>query len=472
MQSESARGSRACKLGSSDILAWVLAAILVVCAAETTVSVQEPLLLGPQSVTGSLGGEPESWEIEGTGGQVISVAVSSSDFDPVVELLGPSGEQLADDDDGGPGLDSFLVAALPSDGRYQIQVASYGDDTGDYRLEIRRLTVRDLVMRQFASDQLDQVASAEATVDDDVVWKLRANEDDLAVIVSAESETFDPGLRLLAPDGGGTFAEAGPRQASHWAVSLSDAGDYYLLVSSADDGTGSYTVRAGIPTDVHDGGWEFEGKAGQLVGIVVQSGDFNPVVRILTSAEEEIARDSGAGSIGIGSEEASLAVVLGKDDDYHVAVFGGVGLYSLTVRNVPVADLSLGEQKSGQLGSDGLSIGVWKFSGEEGDDVTVSAGSDDFDVVLALFSGVGNQSTVGADFVLDEANELASDDDSGPGTDASLTVTLPRTGEYFVHVTAFSDGAGEYHLEVDREQEQGGEFRRLNVEQQVTGRRR
>ena len=92
-------------------------------------------------VEGTLGGsgmEVESgalWAFEGRAGQVVSVAARSSDFDTTLELWGPTGEVIAENDDAGDGTDAEVSVVLTATGRYVVRVAPYEEEgTGVYQV--------------------------------------------------------------------------------------------------------------------------------------------------------------------------------------------------------------------------------------------------------------------------------------------------------------------------------------------------
>ena len=83
------------------------------------------------------------WFYDATAGQSITVNMESADFDTyliLARLVGDRVEFLAEDDDGGNGLNSQLTATLPAAGTYFILANSYGPGaTGSYtlRTEVR-----------------------------------------------------------------------------------------------------------------------------------------------------------------------------------------------------------------------------------------------------------------------------------------------------------------------------------------------
>jgi hypothetical protein len=79
---------------------------------------------------------------------------------------------------------------------------------------------------------------------------------------------------------------------------------------------------------------------------------------------------------------------------------------------------------------------VYTYRGRRGENVTFTLRSTAFDAFLTLGRMAGGQFT-----------QIESDDDSGGGTDARLTVTLPEDGEYAVRANTLSAGeTGAYTL--------------------------
>ena len=75
----------------------------------------------------------------GSRGQVIQVDLESEEFDTFIDLYNGT-TWVAQDDDGGDGLDSRLVYTLPESGSYTICARSrYANRTGPYTLTLRSL---------------------------------------------------------------------------------------------------------------------------------------------------------------------------------------------------------------------------------------------------------------------------------------------------------------------------------------------
>ncbi|MDX2214912.1 MAG: trypsin-like peptidase domain-containing protein [Oculatellaceae cyanobacterium bins.114] len=79
----------------------------------------------------------DAYTFEGRAGQQIVIDMSSSDIDTYLILLTPDGSDLAQDDDGGGGTNSRIVATLPASGTYTVFANSYGaGEVGTYNLRV------------------------------------------------------------------------------------------------------------------------------------------------------------------------------------------------------------------------------------------------------------------------------------------------------------------------------------------------
>lgn len=74
---------------------------------------------------------------QGTAGQEVTIRVTSPDFDTVLYLEDPDGNEIDYNDDAGPNTDSMIRTTLPVGGVYRIIVSSYSSySTGAYRLTV------------------------------------------------------------------------------------------------------------------------------------------------------------------------------------------------------------------------------------------------------------------------------------------------------------------------------------------------
>ena len=178
--------------------------------------------------------------------------------------------------------------------------------------------------------------------------------------------------------------------------------------------------------------WTFEGTRGQVASVAVASGAFDPIVEVRSPTGERLWSDYDSGP----GRDASLTEVLPVSGRFEVrvrAVGDGRGSYRLAVRTVAKAHLAVDTPVAGAL-DEKAPAGAWTFDATAGQVVSVAAASEAFDPEVELRLSTGKR--------------LASDDDSGPGTNASLTETLPATGRYLVRVRAVDGATGAYRLTV------------------------
>jgi hypothetical protein len=83
------------------------------------------------------GARADAYAFTATAGQRVEVTMKSDAFDAYLELFDPSGESIAQNDDGGDGTNSRLIATLKEAGVYRIEARALGaDPTGAYRLAL------------------------------------------------------------------------------------------------------------------------------------------------------------------------------------------------------------------------------------------------------------------------------------------------------------------------------------------------
>lgn len=90
--------------------------------------------------TGTIYPAESVYTFEGTAGQTLTLTLESTDFDPVLTLLGPDESELAFNDDFCGSLNSQIIITLPEDGTYSVIARSFSDDGGDYDLVVRPAT--------------------------------------------------------------------------------------------------------------------------------------------------------------------------------------------------------------------------------------------------------------------------------------------------------------------------------------------
>lgn len=108
----------------------------------------------------------------------------------------------------------------------------------------------------------------------------------------------------------------------------------------------------------------------------------------------------------------------------------------------PATELFPGRPVTSMLGfgdrrlDDGAYYRLYRFSAAAGQLVRITMNSDDFDAYLLLLDAYGNI--------------LATDDDSGSGTNARITYTIPHTGDFLVIAKSYwRTGEGWYTLSLE-----------------------
>lgn len=120
-----------------------LAASLLLAVATAAGALAQPSLELDTFVDGTLSREQDRYRVFAEQGAVLELHVDA-DFDPVLDLLDPSGAVAVTDDDSGEGLRSYVRHYVaPRTGYYTLVVRSFsGAARGDYSAIVRRVGLR------------------------------------------------------------------------------------------------------------------------------------------------------------------------------------------------------------------------------------------------------------------------------------------------------------------------------------------
>lgn len=221
--------------------------------------------------------------------------------------------------------------------------------------------------------------------------------------------------------------------------------------------SGSLSERSSIlpADDSYFNAYSFDGQAGQQVLIEMSSGDFDAYLILIGPEGESIGQDDDSG----GGTNSRLIATLPASGRYTILAntysAGETGDYSLraattsarttqtpgTTRPTPQEGVILREQgvlgeNSQVLQQDGSLYDEYQFQGRQGQRVTISMESSEFDTYLLLVDPNGQ--------LVDQ-----NDDGSEGSTNSQLVVTLPANGIYTVIANAYdSAGRGRYTLTV------------------------
>ena len=301
----------------------------------------------PASATLS-GSGSDRWTFTGRADEQVTVELTSEAFDTYLELRGPTGELVMDNDDGGDDLNSLIEnQTLDESGDYTVVARAYDDDGGgQYSLLLRRGVSgrRRLVVGTPAS------ATLLGSWSDRWTFTGRAGDQ---VTVELTSEAFDTYLELLGPAGELVMENddgGDDRNSLIENQTLDESGDYTVVARAYDDdGGGQYSLllRRGVSgrrrlvvgtpasaTLLGSGSdrWTFTGRAGDQVTVELTSEAFDTYLELLGPAGELVMENDDGGD-----DRNSLIEnqTLDESGDYTVVARAydgsGDGLYTLSV---------------------------------------------------------------------------------------------------------------------------------------------
>lgn len=118
----------------------LLAAVLTVSGSVWAGSISQVAAQSILEDQGTLEPAQQEYSIAIEAGDVLSILMTSDDFDTVLTLLGPDGAEVASNDDFGGTLNSRIVYSASASGDYTVITKSFDGQGGDYTLEVRPAT--------------------------------------------------------------------------------------------------------------------------------------------------------------------------------------------------------------------------------------------------------------------------------------------------------------------------------------------
>lgn len=200
--------------------------------------------------------------------------------------------------------------------------------------------------------------------------------------------------------------------------------------------------------------YTFEGRRGDRITIEMSSTEVDPFIILLAPDGQNVGQDDDSG----GGSNARLSAALPADGIYTVLAntyqAGETGSYSLRLAAGGTTPQQQGQtlqrqagqvllREQGTLGpgsavlpEDGSFFQEYPIEGRQGQSITVSMASSEFDTYLIV---IGPDDRV-----------IAQNDDAAPNdTNSTLTVTLPANGTYRIIANTYDrTGRGSYTLEV------------------------
>ena len=179
-------------------LLWLVSVTPVLAAARSQQG--DPIDYGDtvrDRVTNNAGDE---WTFRGQEGDEVWIEMTSSAIDTYLELYGPDGDLLAQNDDSF-GTDSLIENYVLSEtGRHTIVALSFGGDTGSYTLSLELTDSGVEVGSGGGSIDYGESVPGRVTTDLGDEWTFSGREGD-EVRIEMSSGSMDTYLELYGPDG-------------------------------------------------------------------------------------------------------------------------------------------------------------------------------------------------------------------------------------------------------------------------------
>jgi len=180
-------------------------------------------------------GDADYWSFEGTRGQILQLEGQAKQFDLFLDLISPSGDTIAMNDDGAGGTNPLMTTLLPDTGRYIVRAACFGNGgSGAYALKRSPSPIRALALGVKGEGSIGLGGTE--------IWSLQGHAGQ-TILVSARSQEFDTVLRIVGPDGVDVAAndDGGDGTDSLVSIKLPLDGTYTVWVTGK--GSGKYAVR-------------------------------------------------------------------------------------------------------------------------------------------------------------------------------------------------------------------------------------
>ncbi|MEZ4421844.1 MAG: caspase family protein [Gemmatimonadota bacterium] len=386
---------------------------------------------GPRIETGRLeagdetlqsGEYVDTYAVEAQAGERLVVDLRSSELDPYLMLIPPSGETVQNDDFEGDARRSVIAQDLTVSGTYRVAVTSYQPgETGAYTLRIEqggdRADTGPRVERGTLAEGDETLQSGEYAD----VYRFQGSPGQ-TLKATVTSSAFDTYLIVRGPSADrqeNDDLEGRPGE-SEVEMTLTESGEYRVIVTSYAVGeTGAYalTVAQDVPTAVAqrrrdveelrlggsvsgtleqgdvqlDGGeyrdlYVFEGQAGDAVQVRLTSEAFDTYVGVITPSGENVDNDDWDGS----TRESRVELVLPESGRYRVFATsyqaGEAGPYSLSLqRGAPTAVAAATDGAPRRVL--GVFVGISDYGGRAND--LAYTAQDAHTVAGALQSGAG-----------------------------------------------------------------------------------
>ncbi|MFB6142300.1 MAG: PPC domain-containing protein [Halorientalis sp.] len=267
----------------------------------------------------------------GNAGDAVTISMRSETVDTFLLLSGPDGTTVAENDDGGSGLNSEITTTLPESGTYTIWAGSYsGDATGPYTLsleegtaggnvDLRRISYGETAQgyidagdpRDPSRGGLAEPVTFSGSEGDAVTIEMRSDPVDTYLIL-----TNDSGFEVAQDDDGGSGLN------SRLTTTLPESGTYTIWAGSfSSEETGPYTLSLEQTGAVTGGGSDLRSISyGQTARGYIDTGDPRDPSR--GSLAEPVTFQGSEGdtvTISMESDPIDTYLILTNDNGVQVA---------------------------------------------------------------------------------------------------------------------------------------------------------
>lgn len=358
----------------------------------------------------------EAWFFEGRAGQQVTITMRSGGFDTFLAVGRHNGDVIETNDDyeGSASTNSQISISLPADGMYMIRANSLeASKTGDYTLSFEGGSGGGPVNTGKGGN------TSATTMTAAQVFAMPVNRSRMLQSAQQASASLDASDNKLSDD-------------SYFEV-------YYVELA-----------------------------AGQQVTVTMRSGAFDTYLSIAAQGSSEAAEsndDSEEGNtdsrVSFTAPSAGTYVIIansleaGETGDFTIVatVSGGASVGGIAgdmigasgKGSAPTSSrvLTLGQTVNSELSADDQKLEdnsffeLWVFQGQAGSRVTITMRSGDFDAYLTIRDTA--------------AEPIGNDDDTGGGTDAQVTVTIPANGRIAIVANSLGEGeTGRYTIQIVR----------------------
>lgn len=422
-------------------------------------------------------GQSYRFSLSGAGDKVLA--------DPLLRIRDARGAEIASDDDGGDGLNSFLEFTAPSTGNYFVEAQGFTDDaSGSYRLTAAAGDIpADATTDASLSADGDYREGNLSPGGDHDWYRLNLSEGQ-GVRVALNSldgaEALGDPMLVIHDANGAEVArddDGGDGLNSWLEFQATGAGAYFVEARGfSDDATGRYaiTVTAGEIGNSAEGAEPMQANSDPRVGLIGANGDadwfaidmvegrpyrFNltssdpapladPVLTLFDSEGHQVALDDDGGT----GAASYLTFASPTGGTYYAAVSafgdGGTGHYTLSTSDTDVPG-STGTDESLDATNDSRLSRIDMEGDIDSYRVQLEAGVR----YVIEVNGAGDHPLV--DPFLTIANSagerVTSDDDSGRGSDARLVFTPDNGDVYYLQASGLGASTGWYTVSIVRQ---------------------